>query len=391
MIATQPKPHSDPVKPFGDDDATILWQQGQLGKGQSWQPEVVFGQVREDAAIEVEALSLCPRPAVAFCIGSGGCTAFSLLSERPKKLIALDINPAQIYLLDLKKAAFSVLSYEQMLDTMTHDARSVYTRLRPSLGPQARQFWDKRQALLAHGLNGCGLIEQKSEHMMRLLRLFVHSREEIRAMFGQRDLDAQKQHYRAHWDTWRWRLSLRLGLSKPALRRTYGPDFVAAVPANFSELMRQRMESVFTRFPTEENPYLWQAFLGEYPPTQKGLPIYMQHQHFEEVKAGMTDIELVVEDAAAWLGTQPARSIDFFGLSNILEVTSPQYTKRLLEAVTHAAKPGAILCLRFIFPPEAGLLPNNESLELDCELSDYLQQIDRSPFATCIRVLRVRK
>ncbi|HEX9988782.1 MAG TPA: DUF3419 family protein [Chloroflexia bacterium] len=379
-----------------DRKAAEIWRQGLLGKNSrkkesrgKAEPEVVFAQVHEDTSVELTALTLCPEPAVAFCISSGGCTAFSLLTARPEKLVALDINPAQTYLLELKRAAFAQLPYGQMLIAMQRDALPVYRKLRQAISPQARAFWDRRTPLLALGLCRCGLIERKGAHVMRLFRLLVHNGKTIIAMLSQPGLRAQQRFYHTHWDTWRWRLGLRLALSKPALRQAYGPDFVAAVPTGFSDIMHERMARVFTQFPILENSSLWQAFLGIYPPSQQGLPPYLQRKHFEEIRARLPEACLVTGDASDWIANQPARSIGFFALSNILEVTSPVYAQHLWRALEHAAKPGAIVCLRSIFPLGPDQLPPEAASHIDVELSGELQRRDNSPFAACIYALRM--
>ena len=386
-----------------DPTAADLWRQGQLGKKVSYtarkgrspgpkgraEPEVVFAQVHEDPTAELSALTLCAQPAVAFCIGSGGCTAFSLLTTRPMQLTVLDINPAQTYLLELKRAAFVQLPYDAMRAAMQRDARPVYRQLRPAISAPARAFWDQRARLLALGLGQCGLIERKGALVRRLFRLLVHDEHRITAMLSQRNLRTQQRLYHRAWNTWRWRLGLRVALSKPALRQAYGPDFVAAVPHGFATLLQERMARVFTQFPSAENCSLWQTFLGRYPPAQQSLPPYLQRRHFAALRTRLPQADLVTADAAEWLAVQPAQSIHFFALSNILEVTSVGYAQRLWRALQHTAQPGAIVCMRFIFPPGPDRLLPEAAAHIDTELSAELQQRDNSPFATCIVALRM--
>lgn len=374
-------------KPQSDD--TAIWAAGRLGKKRSGSPEVIFAQVHEDAAVEVAALAGREPPEVAFCIGSGGCTAFSLLTGGLSQLSVVDINPAQIYLLELKKAALEHLPYSEMLGCMTSNARAAYPALRPSLSPHASTFWDRREQLLALGLNQCGIIERGLKRIMRLLPLLV-GRRCIDAMFGQTDLAAQQSFYRAHWDNYRWKRVFRWALSRPALRLFYGRQFVERVPADFSLLIKERIDAAFLNFPIGENGYLWQTFRSRYPPGGHGLPIYLRREHHGQVTAGLARAHLSIGDAAAFLEEQPSASIGFFALSNILEVAAPEYAGRLVEAIGRAAKPGAVVCLRSIFPPAPDLLGRcRERLTLDGALSEELARIDRSLFCKFIQVYRV--
>ncbi len=377
--------------PRQEEEPVALWAAGHLGKKQGAVPEVVFAQVREDAAVEVAALASREPREVAFCIGSGGCTAFSLLTGDLRKLYVVDVNPAQVYLLELKQAAFARLSYDAMLESMTADARSSYPLLRPHLTPAARAFWEERQHLLARGLNQCGIIERKLMRGIRLFLPLVLGRRRFETFFEQTDLEAQRRFYRQEWDNWRWRSALRWALSRPVLRFVYGGSFVDRIPDGFSRLVRQRVDAVLTSFPIQENGYVWQTFRGSDPPREHGLPISMRREQFEKIRSGLAQLEVTSADAARWLEARPSASIGFFALSNILEVTTPDYTVRLLEAVCHAAKPGALVCLRSLFPPAPDELGQfGEKLALDAALSARLESMDRSLFCKFIRVLRVK-
>src|SRR5262249_40898630 len=156
-------------RPEAGADIPAIWAAGRLGKKRRGPPEVVFAQVHEDAAVEVAALATRERPETGFCIGSGGCTAFSLLTGGLSELSVVDINPAQVYLLELKKAAFERLPYPDMLRCMTADARPDYPVLRPLLTWEATAFWDGRSHLLSLGLNQCGIAERTLNRMMRTI------------------------------------------------------------------------------------------------------------------------------------------------------------------------------------------------------------------------------
>jgi S-adenosylmethionine-diacylglycerol 3-amino-3-carboxypropyl transferase len=374
------------------DEVTALWAAGHLGKRTKGEPEVVFGQVREDAAVEVAALAACERPGVVFCIGSGGCTAFSLLIAGPARVHAVDINPAQLHLIEIKKAAFERLSYPDLLLCLSVDARPFYPDLRSSLTEAARVFWDRRPHLLALGLNQCGIIERKLKQVMRLLLPLLQGRQRLDAMFRQEDLSGQRSFYLRHWDNWRWKLLFQWGLSRPVLRLLFGPAFLAPLPADIQRLMKEQVDAAFLGSPLSENGYLWQTFLGRYPPGEKGLPIYLQPEHHSAIRAGMDRLHPVCADAAAWLAEQPPASIGFFALSNILEVTTSDYAARLAGSILHAAAPGAVVCLRSIFPPGPhDVRRQSERLTLDRELSDALALKNRSPFCRFIQVLRVNR
>lgn len=344
---------------------------------------VLFGQVREDARVEVELLRtrLQRSPGeAAFCIGSGGCTSLALLACAPQKLCVVDVNPAQIFLIELKRAAFAHLSRREMLDAMQRDARPYLPILRSYLSDGARDFWDARQKTLAHGCNGCGVADRGLRLVARLLPMVQGRR--TRTMFGFRDLAQQRRYYEMQWDNALWRAAFALALSRPVLRLAFG-RLANHAPRGFPALMKARVDACFTDFPIRENPYLWQTFRARYSPDARGLPPFLRADAHNAIVANLPRMELHAIDALRWLEATPGK-FGFFALSNILEVSTREFGSRLLEAVAHASLPGAIVCLRAIFPAQ---LPPSV-LVADETLSAPARQLDRSPFCREIRVLR---
>lgn len=371
-------------------ETTELWRSGALGKSASGGPQIIFAQVREDAENELRVLNSLGEGRNAFCIGSGGCTAFSLLAARPSQLHVIDINPAQIRLIELKRAALQRLSYSELKSFLCESAEPFYKKLRESLSEDAASFWDSHQVLMRTGLNQCGEIEHKLKRAMKLFRIFIHSQGRIESALTQPTLVAQRQFYEEQWNSWRWRTALKIGLSRSALRLAYGKQFVDSLPEDFADVIRQSLAHTFLNFPAQDNGYLWQTFLGRYPANENALPIYLQPERWKEVKMYAEKMNPETADAAEWLQLREARSINFFALSNILEVTSAGYAEKLAEAVGHAAQSGALICLRWILPP-----PRNITELLDArwrfekDLSQELSDQDRSLFCKFIRVYRV--
>src|SRR5271165_5930389 len=71
-----------------------------------------FAQVREDPAVETEALELGAAD-TAVVVSSGGCTALSLLAHGAGHVIAVDLNRSQNDLVELKAAAVRRLDQER--------------------------------------------------------------------------------------------------------------------------------------------------------------------------------------------------------------------------------------------------------------------------------------
>lgn len=103
-------------------------------------PRIRYAQCWEDADILLEALAVQPGD-VCLSIASGGENSLSLLSQSPAKVIAVDCNPSQLAILELKAAAFRNLSHAELLRFLgSHPAtpserREFYTYCAPDLAP----------------------------------------------------------------------------------------------------------------------------------------------------------------------------------------------------------------------------------------------------------------
>ena len=364
-----------------------FWQRGSLGSQQKL-PTIIFGQVREDARTELTALQQAnPTPRV-FCIASGGCTAFALLAAQPAHVLACDINPAQIALVALKKSALSLDDPIVIQQTFLASV-AVYPRLAPLLSHQVRQFWGCNGALLKHGLNNSGLIDRRLQWVMKGFYALVHSRRTTERMLRFDELAPQQTYFARMWQSTRWRACFRL-LNPWVLSLVYGNTAAQALPLNFHRQMRHQVEDVFQRFVTARNPYLWQTFMpGIPPPSAALLPDYLQAETLSRLRNSLSQLTLQTGEAAATI-RESERPFDFFALSNILEGTEPAYAQMLAQTIGQQANPGALVVLRFIFPPAAEVLkPFFDAFQWQEELSQYCATHDRSLF--CRKVLVFRK
>ncbi|MFN5398380.1 MAG: DUF3419 family protein, partial [Pseudanabaena sp.] len=132
--------------------------------------EIAFSQVREDPRIElrvIQELAKHQRPLRILLVASGGCTALSLLtSPAIAKIEAIDLNPAQLHLVELRRQALLHLSLDAQVRLIGADAASdrdrlsIYANLRAYLPQPTQSFWDARQEQIAFGVNRVGRFEQ---------------------------------------------------------------------------------------------------------------------------------------------------------------------------------------------------------------------------------------
>eukprot|EP00897_Mesotaenium_endlicherianum_P008660 jgi/Mesen1/7822/ME000417S07135 len=88
---------------------------------------------------------------------SGGCNALDLVLQGAGKVVGVDINPAQSYLLELKRAAVMRLSYKdawQMFGEGVHPefSRLLERELAPFMSQGAANFWRQKEYYFKNGL-----------------------------------------------------------------------------------------------------------------------------------------------------------------------------------------------------------------------------------------------
>lgn len=118
--------------------------------------QLVYNATWEDPRIDRELLGLGPDSEVV-AITSAGCNILDMLLDRPRAIHAVDINPRQNFLLELKMAliqAGKFWDFFQLFGIGSHPERNaVLERLRRHLSPKALEYWRDHVSMFSpHGL-----------------------------------------------------------------------------------------------------------------------------------------------------------------------------------------------------------------------------------------------
>lgn len=324
-----------------------VWKAGPSRWGYN-DTRVVFAQVREDVALES---SLARGRAL--CIASGGDTAFGLLLGGAKRVTAVDVNPAQLYLVELKLAAIERLDYADLVAAVVSDARPAYRRLREALSGPASVYFDANENDLRIGLQNCGVVDRAIAKAMRVFQRLIHRRETVESMLSQPTLDAQRTFHRDRWDTWKWRAANNIAHTRFAYTAAYGSRFGSAVPRGFARVMRRNMDVTLADVPVARNAYVWQTLLGHYPPG--GGPDWLSKANVASLRQRRTDLTLSQDDLATALTKAESDRFDVVCLSNALDGAPAGYVDLLASAIAFGAAPGAKVVHRSLLEKPSGL------------------------------------
>ena len=318
---------------------------------------LLFGMSWEDPESDRRALAIRPGETL-MTVTSGACNTLTLLLEDPGKIYAVDINPFQSHLLELKRAAISRLDYEDLraflgLAPSTPEARlKVFERLRADLTESAAAFWSARSEALAKGVINAGNYESFIRLFSRALHL-LQGKKRIAGLFQCETLEQQRAYFDSTWNTRRWRLLFKLLANKHVLaRRGLTVDYFKFDDgsSSFSESFLRRTRHAMCNIPIRSNYFLAQYLLAGYW-SETAVPAYLLRENLPTVRERLNRIEIVTAPAQEWLAGRPAVSIDAFSLSNICELMSLAETARLFTEVARTGRDGARICFRNLIVP----------------------------------------
>lgn len=300
-----------------------------------------YANVWEDADVLCAALRPGPGRRI-LSIASAGDNAFALLAEGAE-VVAADLSPTQLALVDLKRAAIRRLSHAEALSFLGvrpgADRRRVYEELERDLSGRSREIWRERLDDVAGGVIHHGKFEGYFRLFRERILPLVHRRKTVLDLLRERDEAARVRFYEETWDTWRWRLLFRIFFSRFAMGRLgRDPEFFRYVEGSVAERILSRTRYALTVLPTHDNPYVGSILTGNF---ENALPRYLRPDVFAAAKKGIDRLTLFegsVEEAAA---AHRKEGFDGFNLSDIFEYIDPENSAAIYGRLLDAARPGA--------------------------------------------------
>jgi S-adenosylmethionine-diacylglycerol 3-amino-3-carboxypropyl transferase len=254
---------------------------------------LVYNTCWEDPRLDRVALQLGPEDNV-MVITSAGCNALDYALCSPNHVYAVDMNPRQNALLDLKLAGIQQLEYEDFFkmfgDGHLPGIRRIYEqKLRPHVPQWSQTFWDKRikffdsrRPFYYRGTTGL---------FARWIRVYtdrvVKVRDEIDGMLCATSLDEQRNFYEKLHDRF-WSRSLKFlmnrdtTLSVLGIPRAQRRQIETQYEGGLIKFIKDCVDTVFGGLPLSDN-YFWRVYLtGCYTPSC--CPEYLKPDNFQLLK-----------------------------------------------------------------------------------------------------------
>lgn len=321
---------------------------------------LVYAQIWEDPAVDLEALAVTPDCHIVQ-IASGGCNVLSYLTADPRAITAVDLNTAHIALNKLKLVAARELpdyaAFHRFFGRAnTRENIAAYRKhVRPHLDETTRRYWEGRDIIgrrrisgFARGVYKRGLLGNfiGVAHLLARLNgvnpkviLQASSMAEQREIFD-RDFAPFFDKAFVRWLTDQPASLFGLGIPPAQYEALAGDSKMAVV-------LRERLEKLACDFDLRENYFAWQAFgRGYQDAPDASLPPYLQQANYEAVRTRADRVEVRHANFIDYLKSMPDASLDRYVLLDAQDWMTDEILTSLWTEITHTAKPAARVLFR---------------------------------------------
>lgn len=261
---------------------------------------LVYNTCWEDPRLDRVALALRPTDTLVV-ITSAGCNALDYALAGLQQVHAVDMNPRQNALLELKLAGIRRLEFDDFFQMFGQgflpSARQIYKdELRDSLSNWSQTYWDRwikffdnpTKTFFFRGTSG-GFARWINFYIDRVIRVRPH----ITAALDAKSIEEQKQIYDNHLRERFWSRPMKFAMNRDttlsmvgvpkAQRRQIDKQYDGGVV----KFVEDAVEAVFTKLPLADN-YFWRAYMtGSY--TRDCCPEYLKPDNFQRLKSGLVD------------------------------------------------------------------------------------------------------
>ncbi len=260
---------------------------------------LVYNTCWEDPRLDRVALELGPEDRV-LVITSAGCNALDYLLTEPAQVFAVDMNPRQNALLELKLAAIRKLDYGQFFQMFGEGylpkCGQVYRdQLRSELSPWASNYWDKwirffdnpKRSFYFRGTSGA-FARAINAYVDRIARV----RPEVLKLLNATSLEEQQQIYgKIHERIWTRSMQFAMRrdttLAMIGVPKAQRMQIDTQYQGGIAKFIEDCMEAVLAKLPIHDN-YFWRVYMtGKYTPTC--CPEYLKADNFQRLRSGLLD------------------------------------------------------------------------------------------------------
>ncbi|MEM7126752.1 MAG: BtaA family protein [Chloroflexota bacterium] len=353
---------------------------------------LIYNACWEDPRIDRQLMALDSQSKVVV-LTSAGCNTLDYLLDSPAEIHAVDVNPHQNALLELKLVALQELDHQSFFELFgkgAHsDAENIINGLSSEMTSTTQRFWQKKHYYFEKPKNRgsfyyCGSSGKVAWFFRNYyLRVRRTLREGFSQLLAAQNMTEQQAIYESVenvlWDrTTSWLVKqpvvmAMLGVPTPQIQlmhRSPGRSVQAYVT--------ERIRHVFTQIPIRDN-YFWRVYLtGQYTP--ECCPNYLKEENLLALRQSSPKVFPHTMTIADFLRCNPSTYSHFVLLDHQdwMAAHAPEALEEEWNLILANSRPGTKILIRSA-SPELDFLPSfaEEALQFLPEQSDPLHQTDR--------------
>jgi S-adenosylmethionine-diacylglycerol 3-amino-3-carboxypropyl transferase len=305
--------------------------------------DIRYAQLWEDADVLLAGLEAKPG-SVLVSICSAGDNALSMLVTDPKKVVVVDLSPAQIMCLELRIAAYRTIDHQAFLELMgsrrSKRRASILSDVVKTLPAEQQSFWNARKdEIVRHGVGGAGKFENYFRIFRTRLLPFVHRRSVVEDVFSQRNREERLFFLERRWNNLRWRLLLKTFFSNYVMGRVgRDPAFFDHVEGTLGEHVARKIRHAFVENDPALNPYLAWILTGKH---REALPHAWREENYAVIRDRLDRLDIRPGSLETFTAT--GEKADGFNLSDIFEYMDEPTFEAVYGSIVAASNPGARL------------------------------------------------
>jgi S-adenosylmethionine:diacylglycerol 3-amino-3-carboxypropyl transferase/ubiquinone/menaquinone biosynthesis C-methylase UbiE len=354
--------------------------------------DYIYNQSWEDPRVDEALYDL--RSGSRICmITTGGDNVLDYLLHDPESIDAVDSNPRQNWLLELKMACVRTLHHAECFALLAQGDASVasrrYPEIRAHLSGPACAFWDTNTHRIHHILS-TGWVSWFASVFRVVARVFglMPVLERVLALGG--GLDVQRRLL----EPMRPRLKC-LGRCLHGLATILTP-FVGVPPAQLAlntapTTVADMLEHIGFHTDLVRDNYFYYPYLFGGFWTPECCPRYLQAKHFETVKSRLDRIRIHTDTMENVARATVSKSYTHFILLDHLDWMSEQLITREWGAIEQAAAPDALVCFRSFAPVMPFMYPRRHECVHSAPIMSSDVPVDRVGSYYSAHVFRLKR
>ena len=262
---------------------------------------LVYNTCWEDPRLDKVALELTPQDNL-LVITSAGCNALSYALTGLNHVYAVDMNPRQNALLELKIAGIRNLDFEtffQMFGTgRLVGVKGLYhSKLRAGLSLGAQRYWDKRIKKYFDSKRKSFFFCGTSGAFARFINSYIDRKKEFRGyvyeLLSAKTLEEQHDLWFDKIKPKLWTKFIRFVVRRDTTMSLLGvpraqlKQIETQYKGGLEKFVENCLDSVLGTLPIQDN-YFWRVYAtGSY--TRTCCPEYLEEKNFDALKGGLVD------------------------------------------------------------------------------------------------------